>query len=77
MFLDASRDKAVVLKRVNPQGRKSEPLFEKLKLLPLDYYIADALLLDSLGAHKLESGKIDLNVPVDPLYVKRDVEKRT
>ena len=77
MFLDTSRDKAVVLHRVNPQRRKAEPLFEKLKLLPLDYPIADALLLDSLGAHKLESGKINFNAPVNPLYVKRDVEKKT
>ena len=77
MFLDTSRDKAVVLHRVNPQRRKTEPLFEKLELLPLDYPIADALLLDRLGAYKLESGKIDFNAPVNPLYVKRDVEKRT
>ena len=40
------------------------------------YPIADALLLDRLGAYKLESGKIDSNAPVNPLYVKRDVEKR-
>ena len=77
MFLETSRDKAVVLHQVNPERRKAEPLFEKLKLLPLDYPITDALLLDSLGAHKLESGKIDFNAPVNPLYVKRDVEKRT
>ena len=77
MFLETSRDKAVVLHRVNPQRRKAEPLFEKLKLLPLDYPISDALLLDRLGAHKLESCKIDFNAPVNPLYVKRDVEKRT
>ena len=76
MFLETSRDKAVVLHRVNPQRRKAEPLFEKLKLLPLDYPIPDALLLDRLGAHKLESGKIDFNTPINPLYVKRDVEKR-
>ena len=61
---------------MNPERRKAEPLFENLKLLPLDYPIADALLLDSLGAHKLESDGIDFNVPVNPLYVKRDVEKK-
>ena len=77
MFLETSGDKAVVLHRVNPERRKAEPLFEKLKLLLLAYPIADALLLDSLGAQKLESGKIDINAPVNPLYVKRDVEKRT
>ena len=77
MFLDASRNKAVVLHRVNPERRKAEPLFEKLKLLPLDYPIADALLLDRIGEHKLNSGEIDFNALVKPLYVKRDVEKKT
>ena len=76
-FWDTSRDKAVVLHRVNPERRKAEPLFEKLKLLPLDYPIADAMLLDRLGMHKLKSYAIDFNAPVNPLYVKRDVEKRT
>ena len=76
MFLETSKDKAVVLHRVNPERRKAEPLFEKLKLLPMDYPVADALLLDRLGAHKLKSGEIDFNEPVNPLYVKRDVEKR-
>ena len=77
IFLETSKNKAVVLHRVNPERRKAEPLFEKLKLLPLDYPVADALLLDRLGAHKLKSGEIDFNAPVNPLYVKRDVEKRT
>ena len=77
IFLETSKNKAVVLHRVNPKRHKAEPLFEKLKLLPLDYPIADTLLLDRLGAHRLESGKINFNEPVNPLYVKRDVEKRT
>ena len=76
MFLDASKDKAVVLHRVNPERRKAEPLFSNLKLLSLDYPVADALLLDRIGAHKLKSDEINFNAPANPLYVKRDVEKR-
>ena len=75
MFLDASKDKAVVLHRVNPERRKAEPLFSNLKLLSLDYPVADALLLDRIGAHKLKSDEINFNAPANPLYVKRDVEK--
>ena len=77
IFLENSRDKAVVLHRVNADRRKVEPLFEKLKLLPLDYPIADAILLDKIGEQKLKSCEIDYNAPVNPLYVKRDVEKKT
>tara|TARA_B100000579_G_scaffold107289_1_gene85415 strand:- start:1524 stop:2192 length:669 start_codon:yes stop_codon:yes gene_type:complete len=76
MFLDNSRDKAVVLHRVNPLRRKVEPLFAKLKLLSLDYPIADAFLLDRIGNQKLNLCEIDFNTPVNPLYVKRDVEKK-
>ena len=76
-FLEKNRDKAVVLYRVNAGRRKFEPLFEKLKLLPLDYPIADALLLDRLGEHKLKSNEIDYNAQLNPLYIKRDVEKKT
>ena len=76
-FLEKNRDKAVVLYRVNAGRRKFEPLFEKLKLLPLDYPIADALLLDRLGEHKLKSNEIDYNAQLNPLYIKRDVEKRS
>tara|TARA_B100000686_G_C16651411_1_gene895783 strand:+ start:255 stop:923 length:669 start_codon:yes stop_codon:yes gene_type:complete len=75
-FLETSRDKAVVLHRVNHARRKFEPLFEKLKLLPLDYPVADAMLLDSLGEYKLKSCEIDVNATINPLYVKRDVEKK-
>jgi len=77
MFLETSSDKSVVLHQVNPERHKADPLFEKLKLLPLNYPIADALLLDRLGAHKFNSAEIDFNSPVNPLYVKRDVEKRS
>ena len=76
-FLDNARDEAVVLHRVNPGRRKVEPLFEKLNLLPLDYPIADAMLLDRLGGHKIKTCEIDFSKSVNPLYVKRDVEKRT
>ena len=76
-FLESSRNIPVVLHRVNPERRKVEPLFEKLNLLPLDYPIADAMLLDRLGEQKLISNEIDFNTPVNPLYIKRDVEKRT
>ena len=75
-YFETSRDKAVVLYQVNLERRKVVPLFEKLKLLPLDYPIADALLLDRLGEHKLKSCDFDINAKVNPLYVKRDVEKR-
>ena len=76
-FLENYRDKAVVLHRVNAERRKLGPLFDKLKLLPLDYPIADALLLDRLGEHKLKSYEIDYNAQLNPLYIKRDVEKRS
>ena len=76
-FLENYGDKAVVLHRVNAGRRKFEPLFEKLKLLPLDYPIADALLLDRLGEHKLNSYEIDFNAQLNPLYIKRDVEKKS
>ena len=76
-FLENYRDKAVVLHRVNAGRLKFEPLFEKLKLLPLDYPIADALLLDRLGEHKLKSYEIDYSAQLNPLYIKRDVEKKS
>ena len=76
-FLENYRDKAVVLHRVRVGRPKFEPLFEKLKLLPLDYPIADALLLDRIGEYKLKSNEIKYNAQLNPLYIKRDVEKRT
>ena len=76
-FLENYRDKAVVLHRVRVGRPKFEPLFEKLKLLPLDYPIADALLLDRIGEYKLKSNEINYNAQLNPLYIKRDVEKRT
>lgn len=74
-FIETSSDVPVVLHRVNPDRRKEEPMFEQLKRLPLDYPVPDALLLDRLGAHVLESGTFDPDQPVHPLYIKRDVEK--
>ena len=76
-FLENFSDELVVLHRVNAGRRKFEPLFEKLKLLPLDYPIADALLLDRIGEYKLKSNEIKYNAQLNPLYIKRDVEKRT
>ena len=76
-FLENYRDKAVILHRVNAGRRKFEPLFEKLKLLRLDYPIADALLLDSIGEYKIKSNEINYKAQLNPLYIKRDVEKRT
>ena len=76
-FLENYTDKAVVLHRVNAGRRKFEPLFEKLNLIPLDYPIADALLLDHLGEYKLKSYEFDYNAQLNPLYIKRDVEKKT
>ena len=76
-FLENYGDKAGVLHRVNSKRRKFEPLFENLKLLPLDYPIADALLLDRIGEYKLKSNEINYKAQLNPLYIKRDVEKRT
>ena len=76
-FLEKSSDIPVVLYRVNSETRKVEPLFDKLNLLPLDYPVADAMLLDRLGEHKLKSGDLGFSESVNPLYVKRDVEKST
>tara|TARA_B100000945_G_scaffold320855_1_gene332435 strand:- start:945 stop:1613 length:669 start_codon:yes stop_codon:yes gene_type:complete len=76
-FLEKSRDIPVVLYRVNSERSKVEPLFDKLNLLPLDYPVADAMLLDRLGEHKLKSGDLGFSESVNPLYVKRDVEKST
>ena len=76
-FLEKSRDIPVVLYRVNSERSKVEPLFDKLNLLPLDYPVADAMLLDRLGEHKLKSFEIDFNAQLNPLYIKRDVEKKT
>ena len=73
-FLEKSRDIPVVLYRVNSETRKVEPLFDKLNLLPLDYPVADAMLLDRLGEHKLKSYDFGFSESVNPLYVKRDVE---
>ncbi|GIT04096.1 MAG: hypothetical protein CM1200mP28_13550 [Deltaproteobacteria bacterium] len=66
MFLETSRDKGVVLHRVNPQRRKAEPLFEKLKLLPLDYPIADACFW-KIGAINLNQVKLILMIGKSPL----------
>ena len=74
-FIEISGGVPVVHYRVNPEGRKHEPLFEQLVLLPLDYPVPDAQLLDRLGAYKLASSAFDPDLPVQPLYIKRDVEK--
>ena len=75
-FNENSGGVPVVLYRVSPERRKLEPLFEKLVLLPLDYPVPDALLLDSLGAKKLAKPSFDPFAPVNPLYIKRDIENR-
>jgi len=41
----------------------------------LYYPVADALLLDRLGAKKMFSSDFDSNAAVNPLYIKREVEK--
>ena len=74
-FIESSGDVPVVSYRVSPERRKPEPLFQKLVLLPLDYPVPDALLLDRLGAYKLASSALEPDVQVNPLYIKRDVEK--
>ena len=74
-FIECNENVPVVLYRLSPERRKPETLFEKLVHLPLDYPIADALLLDRLGAKKLLSSAFDLDAPVNPLYIKREVEK--
>jgi hypothetical protein len=74
-FIESNENVPVVLYRVSPERRKAEPLFEKLTQLPLDYPVADALLLDRLGAKKMLSSDFDPDAPVNPLYIKREVEK--
>ena len=74
-FIESNENVPVVLYRVSPERRKPETLFEKLVHLPLDYPVADALLLDRLGAKKMFSSAFDPNAPVNPLYIKREVEK--
>jgi tRNA threonylcarbamoyl adenosine modification protein YeaZ len=74
-FIESNEGVPVVLYRISPERRKSEPLFEKLEHLPLDYPVADALLLDRLGAKKMFSSDFDSNAAVNPLYIKREVEK--
>jgi len=74
-FIESNENVPVVLYRVSPERRKPETLFEKLVHLPLDYPVADALLLDRLGAKKMFSSAFDSNAPVNPLYIKREVEK--
>ena len=76
-FIDNSSGVPVVLYRVSSERRKPEPLFEKLVLLPLDYPVPDALLLDRLGAKKLAAPDFDPDAHVNPLYIKRDVEKQS
>ncbi|HIO60676.1 MAG TPA: tRNA (adenosine(37)-N6)-threonylcarbamoyltransferase complex dimerization subunit type 1 TsaB [Deltaproteobacteria bacterium] len=73
-FYETKQDVPVVLYRISPERRKPEPLFEKLKLLPLDHPVPDALLLDRLGAKKMLSSSFDQDAPVHPLYIKREVE---
>ena len=73
-FYETKQDVPVVLYRISPERRKPEPLFEKLKLLPLDNPVPDALLLDRLGAKKMLSSSFDQDAPVHPLYIKREVE---
>ena len=73
-FYETKQDVQVVLYRISPERRKPEPLFEKLKLLPLDHPVPDALLLDRLGAKKMLSSSFDQDAPVHPLYIKREVE---
>ena len=74
-FIESNENVPVVLYRVSPERRKPETLFEKLVHLPLDYPVADALLLDRLGAKKMFSSTFDPGAPVNPLYIKREVEK--
>ena len=74
-FIESNENVPVVLYRVSPERRKPETLFEKLVHLPLDYPVADALLLDRLGAKKMLFSAFDPDAPVNPLYIKREVEK--
>ena len=74
-FIESSGGVPVVVYRVSPERRKPEPLFEQLDLLPLDYPVPDALLLDRLGGYKLASSEFESDIPLHPLYIKRDIEK--
>ena len=73
-FIEINENVPVVLYRVTPERRKPETLFEKLVHLPLDYPVADAMLLDRIGVKKMLSSNFDPGAPVNPLYVKREVE---
>ncbi len=72
-FLTKNQDIPVVLQRVSPDRRKSEPLFDELSLMPKDYPLPDAMLLDKLGGLRFQHSDFDANKPVHPLYIKRDV----
>ena len=74
-FIENSRTEPVVLYRVSSERRKTELLFEQLELLELDYPVPDALILDRLGAFKMEQPEYNHDALVHPLYIKRDVEK--
>ena len=74
-FIEFNENVPVILYRVSPERRKPETLFEKLVHLPLDHPVADALLLDRLGAKKMFSSTFDPAAPVNPLYIKSEIEK--
>ncbi len=72
-FLQTTNDMSVVLYRLQPEKRDPEPMFNQLKRINLDLPEPDAILLDKLGARKFLKSSFNTNLPVHPLYVKRDI----
>jgi len=72
-YIESSNDMPVVLHRVNPERRNPEPMFDLLKKIKLDIPIPDAMLLDSLGARKFLKSSFNNDLPVNPLYIKREI----
>ena len=72
-YIESSNDMPVVLHRVNPERRNPEPMFDLLKKIKLDLPIPDAILLDILGARKFFKPSFNRELPVHPLYIKREL----
>tara|TARA_B100000579_G_scaffold406735_1_gene393422 strand:+ start:471 stop:1136 length:666 start_codon:yes stop_codon:yes gene_type:complete len=71
-FHEEKGSSPVVLYRIYPERNDNESLFSKLLDLPRDYPVPDAFLLDRIGEKKMSSPKFDPNLPINPLYIKRE-----
>ena len=72
-LIETLKNSPIILFRINPEKRKPEPIFDELKKMKLDFLLPDGLLLDRLGSRKLLKSKLDQNLPVNPLYIKREI----